>query len=975
MKKKSPLNFLTKLKPIPVILIAALLTFFFGYFAATRTQVDNDVQSMMPKDNPVRVKEKDFSKIFGNSGGIAIALESPQGIFNLETLKTIQTLTQNLEKIDSKIQQHKLNLILKDFSLEEQEGFMNFINEKSFEIQSLEDFLQIMNQKEELEMSFFEESTLNKVVLLGKQTQKLKNIYQALHGFTDEDNETTRRVKKITSLTKVDAVYAQFSETHLLENFLVQQKISLKGLKFFDYLLEQGTVQVEDLSTFLSSAEFLNIAPIFNLSEKETQTFKSFNKNQIEQLASVLQHSPKQIRVANLIDFKSLEENPTLEMFLVQKRLKAWELYESALYSKNNPNTTLMMIEMEPELLKEEKESLIFFIEKELQEVLKGKNITYYLSGDPVITTFMGQLMMRDLIFLFPLVVLIMIGFLYLSFRHWRGVALPMVTVIFSTIWTLGTIALMGKSISIVSTILPVLLVAVGSAYGIHIIHHYFEDRALGIDKTSALSRTLKEIGSAVIMAGATTIAGFGSLATNNVLPLKDFGIFTALGVGYALIISMVFIPALLKIGKAPKNQKLSQEDDENLENNLSLTQRFLAKIGHWTLNYKKTCIAVFIAILAVSIIGAVLLKVEINSIEYFKSNTTVKQDHDFIQENFAGTSSINIVINTQEKNGILNVDFLQKIEVLQKEIEKDSQVGKVNSVVDFIKKMHQSMNYGEEQFYAIPSVVYNQQGKIVELSSQDKNKALSAVILNYLDQFNRDDLRLLVNSDKSMLKVGIILKTGSTIATQDLTEKLASLTQDLFNNNEKIDFAGINPLYLEVNSLIVDGQVWSILTSVVIVLFLLAFMLRSMSLGFIGILPLGLAIIINFGLMGILGVHLDVATAIVANIAIGIGVDYTIHYTNGYLLMLQKGKTKEQACMHTAVRSGQAILINALSVAAGFLILCFSSFKPLIHAGWLIATTMVTTSFAALILVPVLLNLMKLKKWTEIGKNFTEKA
>ncbi len=144
-------------------------------------------------------------------------------------------------------------------------------------------------------------------------------------------------------------------------------------------------------------------------------------------------------------------------------------------------------------------------------------------------------------------------------------------------------------------------------------------------------------------------------------------------------------------------------------------------------------------------------------------------------------------------------------------------------------------------------------------------------------------------------------------------------------------------------------------------------FMQRSLLIGLVSIIPLGISILINFALMGTLNIYLNMGTALMSNIAIGIGVDYTIHYLNGYLLLRKKGESKKFATIHTTVRSGQAILINAFSVAAGFLVMLLSSFVPLINSGWLISLTMLTTSFSALTFIPVILN--QFEKFTLLKK------
>ncbi|PKL11775.1 MAG: hypothetical protein CVV50_05240, partial [Spirochaetae bacterium HGW-Spirochaetae-6] len=395
---------------------------------------------------------------------------------------------------------------------------------------------------------------------------------------------------------------------------------------------------------------------------------------------------------------------------------------------------------------------------------------------------------------------------------------------------------------------------------------------------------------------------------------------------------------------------------------------RFLEILANWTLKRHKIFLAIFVLALVFAILGIAKLNVETNLIDQFKKDTVIRRSDTYIRNNFAGTSTFDVVLDTRVPGGILNYGFLKEVDAFQKEIKNHPMVGKATSAVDSIKKMHQSMNYSDPAFYQIPRQAFDSQGKLMIFAHEgEKQAALAKVMNSYLDMFDQDDNRRILDNQKQLLKINIILKTGSTIATSDLVEFVKQKSREHFSAyltdfKSQVGFAGVNPLTVEINDLLVNGQIWSILLSALIVILLVALMQKSFLIGLISIIPLGLAILINFGMMGFLGISLDVGTAIISNIAIGIGVDYTIHYLNGYLLLIKKGENKKQATLHTTIRSGEAILINALSVAAGFAVLCFSSFLPIISTGWLIALTMLTTSFSALTFIPVILNRLKLK-------------
>ncbi|PKL13392.1 MAG: hypothetical protein CVV50_03510, partial [Spirochaetae bacterium HGW-Spirochaetae-6] len=630
----------------------------------------------------------------------------------------------------------------------------------------------VLQNRDTLAEYFGAGDALEKIVKLADSREKVSSLYHIYKRATDELKQWSKRVRKVNSAASVDYVFSEYSDTSLLGGFLSSKKIKSKeSLDFANYLLEKSLITREAGQEFLRSGDMQRAALLFGMPQDEIARMQSFDNNALEQFFSLLQKSPKQIKVSNLLDAQRLATNPPLELFLFQERMKSWSFYEKTLYSPVNEKVTMISVEMVPQILIAEKELLIGYVQKAVEQIFSGSATKFHISGDPVITALMGQYMLRDLKFLFPIVVLVMALFLYAAFRHWRGIALPMLTVVITVVWTLGTVALLGYSITFVATILPVLMVAVGSAYGIHIIHHYYEDRALGMDKLDALKKTVHEIGGAVIMAGLTTIVGFGSLAANEVIPLKEFGIFTAVGISYALIVSLIFIPALLRTGKLPKKIAAMQVDkEEYFEEAHGLLGRILEKVGHWTVHKHKYFFALLAVVLGLSIWGTTLMKVEVNPIDMFKQSTPIQDADGFIRENFAGTSTFDLILDTGTQNGVVNPDFLQRVDKLQTRLEKDPVIGKIMSPVDFIKKMHQSMHYGDGAYYRIPEKVFDDQGNEQVFSDvSEKNRALSSIILGYISMFDRDDLRMVIDQNKQLIKMGIILKTGSTIATSEL--------------------------------------------------------------------------------------------------------------------------------------------------------------------------------------------------------------
>ncbi|MBU0970641.1 MAG: MMPL family transporter, partial [Proteobacteria bacterium] len=282
-------------------------------------------------------------------------------------------------------------------------------------------------------------------------------------------------------------------------------------------------------------------------------------------------------------------------------------------------------------------------------------------------------------------------------------------------------------------------------------------------------------------------------------------------------------------------------------------------------------------------------------------------------------------------------------------------QVGKTMSILDLIRKMNQAFYFNDPLRYRIPLAS--------DLAGEQSQAALKAHLASYIDKYQRSDTRPFIDAAKRSAVMTFQVKTASSTITKQVADSIRKilsgpLGEALDKENISVQTTGTGALYLEAEQLILRGQLLSVAISLVIVLVLVALIMQSVIYGLLAILPLGLALFVNFGIMGFLDIPLDAATAITACVAIGIGIDYGLHYLNRYRLFRALGKDHTEAAMLTTQTTGGPILINAFAVAAGFLVLVLSAFVPLVNLGILIATTMLTSAAGALTLLPAALTL-----------------
>lgn len=628
--------------------------------------------------------------------------------------------------------------------------------------------------------------------------------------------------------------------------------------------------------------------------------------------------------VEKLIDPEKADDASLAAM---KDKVKSWPLYDRLLYSADD-RLTVLSVQMNPVDINLRKQFNIE-VEKIIKNSPKGK-LDVYMAGEPVVTDRVSSSMGDDLKRLLPFVLLVMLVILYLIFRHYEGVAFPMVAMIFSVIWTLGTMSILGIPMSMVSISIPTVLTAVASAYGIHFMTHYFMSPESG--RYESCVESMKVSGLAIVMAALTTVVGFGSLATSDMTHIRNYGIITAVGVFYSLVITITLIPAFLLLRK---NRKPDLPFVKKEGSSRDLSSRFLffieAKLG----GHPGKVLIAGVIIVAISLAGMLSIKVSMNTMDFFQEGSEIKNADERLNAKLSGTQLLNINIESKDGSAVITPEVLGKVESFQRELEaKYPLVGKTVSVNDFLKKMNQEMHGGDAAYYRLP----------------ETTQMAKEYILLY-----SGDIDNMISKDMSGIRIHLSIKRGSMSDLADIRGfSLNSFGADFIrNNNVAVTAGGFLDLMIEANILVFKGQISSLLSSLIIVAILMYIIFRSMKLTLVSMIPLAIGIAMNFGLMGFLNIPLNAATALVASISIGMGIDYSIHFITQYRNSMEELNDVDKAVKRTYEGTGRAILSNAASVMAGFLVLLFSEFPVIAQCGGLIAFTVTVTGFAAIIVIP----------------------
>jgi predicted RND superfamily exporter protein len=1043
--------------PWTIILIVILLTGLFGFFMVTKTRMDNDVSRFLPEDNPIRILNAEYEYKFGSSSAVMVSLTA-NNAFSKELVAAVAQITRNSEKINNAILRDLLKKIVTLKDREFKVLFNFLLTEMGRQDFALESFKKSLTDKnilasklgvslgtapqgassggaqnvdpddmpanqssaapsnqnnsgatrstpadpddsEQQEIISTTPADIEKLVAYFKENDnQIEKIFKAFTIKVDRRNKfKSTWIDDVQSFADNDYAIIEFADKtkfYTLFKDIPKADIDLVLL----YCLETNIDNKEKLKSLISDASVLyeRTGISREASDKIAALAAKFNYK-----AFFKQYNDPdniQVRSDKLIKLKKGAPITRADLTLLRNRVQSWDFNKGALISYDGKSTSVI-ISFAPDILNVESTRAYDYILKIINDAVKDKNLKVHIAGEPVATILVSNGMIKDISKLFPFVVLVVILFLYFSFRHLRGVLLPMATVLLSVIWAMGFLGMLNIPLNLISSSLPTLLVAVGSAYGIHIVNDFYLYLDKGsTDKDQVITNTIKKVGLAVILAGLTTVAGFGSNIFNEIAPIKEFGIGTSAGVFFALLISLFLIPAILKIGKMPK--KFEKQGRKKTDEGKA--HKALEALGRSTYKHRWTYLVITVVLIAVGIFGASRIIVDMNTLDFFRENAEIRVADRFINKNFGGTNTMTIVFKVKEscvkkkeaefnkvqnelvlaqtslssnpddealktkvaalkkkaeaaqitylayKAGVIRPEFLRTLEALQEYLAKGNYpggeyIGKTISIADMAKRFNQTYNYGNKAKYLIPDDI--------------------KVANYYFTQFTSDTLKKYLTDVNTITRMIVQIKSGSNIVAKKIKKASAAFLKGKIDESAyQITFTGMAQVKLEVNGIIMKGQIQSIGISLVLVFLIIILAYKTLSGGLISLVPLSFTILGNFALMGFSGIRLEASTALVASIAIGIGVDYTIHYINTFK---SEGKTSdniEEIIEHTTSHSGRAILINAFSVTAGFAILLFSNFKTISYMGLLIAFTMVLSSLASITIMPALLSIIKPK-------------
>ncbi len=590
--------------------------------------------------------------------------------------------------------------------------------------------------------------------------------------------------------------------------------------------------------------------------------------------------------------------------------------------------------------ISDKENSEMVLVTSQIADKYRGDGFDIVIAGSPSVTAFLKQSMKRDMAKFIAMIIVTILVFLALLFRRVSGVVLPLLTVVLAVISTMGLMAFFTVSIKIMTQILPSFLLAVGIGASVHILAIFYKHFDQHKNKADAIAYTLEHSGLAVIMTSITTAAGMASFSMSEVAPVADLGVFSAAGVLISLIFTLVLLPALLAFFPI-KSKQIERDDDHH-----DFMDKVLTSIAHFSQDHAKKIVIISLTLMAITIGLSTQVRYSHNPLEWFPQDHPTRVATEIIDEKMKGSISLELIIDTGEKNGLYDINLLTAIEnltVYSETISTDSYfVGKAVSVVDVLKEIHKALNENNQEFYDLA----------------DNADLISQEILLF-ENSGSEDLEDFVDSQFSMARITIKVPWIESFEYKGLLDDIAGKLDEEFNDSVKITTTGMIPMLAETSRAAVESSGKSYLIAFGVISIMMMLLLSNIKLGLVSMIPNLFPIFFILSVMVILKLPLDLFTMLIGAIVIGIAVDDTVHFMHNFRRLHYDGVETREAVVATLTSTGRAMTITTIVLCVGFVLYIFASLTNLFLFGLLTSIAFVIALASDMLLAPALMAML----------------
>lgn len=562
-----------------------------------------------------------------------------------------------------------------------------------------------------------------------------------------------------------------------------------------------------------------------------------------------------------------------------------------------------------------------------------------YLSGQPVFTEQFEVLSKRDQAWLNPLMAVVMVIILFVSFRSLTGTLVPWLLIGSAITLVTGIQGAMRWPHSVVESALIPALIIIGVGVSVHVLVEFYRFRGEGQDPKTAAQSTVEHLWVPAFYTAFTTAAGFMALSVTQLLPVRQFAWLGAIGAMTLFLLAMTLLPAVLSFISAFSNKTRHSV-------HTGIVARITEAVPSFTYRFRRPLAVLGAVLLATSLALVPRIEVDSNFITYFKQSNPTRVDLAYFDEHYNGIQNVDLMIDSGSAGGIHEPQFLMRVAMLQAWLEAQAETGAVNSLIDFKKRINQALNFDDPAFLRLP----------------DSREMAAQFLLLYDNSGSEEDLSDLKDFDERWLRVSVPIRNMAASETSVFLDRLDTQLSQQYPDLT-VEVSGSLVMYNAQDTYINQGMFQSFIVALLIIGLSFIVLFRSFKYGLIALVPSIVPILITGALLVVLKIPLNLGTMVVGAMTMGIAVDDAIHMMNRYLRGRRAGLNTADAITQAVNQAGRAVVFTSIILVLGFSVMLLGSFIPYIYVGLFAASIMLLALVGDLIFLPAVLYLVDGRK------------
>lgn len=617
--------------------------------------------------------------------------------------------------------------------------------------------------------------------------------------------------------------------------------------------------------------------------------------------------------------------------------------YRGLLYNAET-NAWLLGIHINKELLVSKKRELTIKQVSDLADAFGAKNnLDIYKSGLPFIRTILAKRIADEMRWFLMLSVALSAIILLLFFRSVTSMLLSIIVVGIGVVWSLGTMVLMDYKITLLTALIPPLVVVIGIPNCIYFLNKFHVSYNETGNKQKALVGMVDRMGIVTLFCNITAAIGFAVFFLTRSQVLKEFGAVAGLNIMALFVISLILIPVVLSFLPSPKSRHTKYLENPRL-------RRWLDRLERWSLNHRKLIYTITGVLLAVSMIGILRLETNGYIVDDLPKSDKIYTDLKFFERNFKGVMPLEIVVDTKKKRGVTrNLNNLLKIDSLSQFLALRPEIGRPLNITEGLKFAKQAFFDGDSNNY-VPPTEFDMIPLKPYLEPNRDSLNTGASFNNLLSTF--------IDSNKQEARISVSMEDVGSDRLPFILDTIQRKADSIFDKtNYEVQLTGASVAFLTGSNFIINGLKESIMWAFGLIALCMMYLFRSFRVLVCSLIPNVIPLVITAGIMGWLGIRIKPSTVLIFSVALGIAIDVTIRFLINYKQELPRNNyDMKQTVIETIHGTGISIIYTSLVLIAGFIIFCFSGFGGTQSLGWLTSLTLVTATITNLVLLPSLL-------------------